>query len=121
MNAQGEPKTRDQGEVVHTARCIAPGLGMGRAWVVGDVLKGGAAPQAISPEEVEHELRRLKQAVEETLAELERSAARIESEFNAALAGIFRAHGVLLRDLLTSGELERELRTNLLTAEAVVR
>jgi phosphoenolpyruvate-protein phosphotransferase len=122
MNAQGEPTTpRDQREAVFTARCIAPGLGLGRAWVVADVLKGGGAPQTIGPEEVEHELCRLKQAVEETLADLERSAARIESEFNAALAGIFRAHGVLLRDLLTSGELDRELRTNLLTAEAAVR
>ena len=64
---------------------------------------------------------RLKQAVEETLAELERSASRIEFEFDAALAGIFRAHGMMLRDLFASGELERELRTSLVTAETAVR
>jgi phosphoenolpyruvate-protein phosphotransferase len=121
MNAQGEPTPHDQKEAVFPARCIAPGLGLGRAWVVGDVLRCGGAPQVIGPDEVEHELRRLKQSVEETLAELERSAERIESEFNTALAGIFRAHGALLRDLLTSGEFERELRTSSLTAEAAVR
>src|SRR5262249_148249 len=39
----------------------------------------------------------------------------------AALAGIFRAHGEMLRGLFASGEFERELRTSRLTAEAVVR
>src|SRR4029077_6348161 len=34
--------------------------------------------------------------------------------------GIFRAHRELLRSLLASGELERELRESLVTAEAVV-
>src|SRR5260221_9537843 len=121
MNAQGETKNRDQVEAIFTGRGIAPGLGLGRAWVVGDVLKCSGAVPAIGSAEIERELGRLKQAVEETLAELDRSAARIESEFNAALAGIFRAHSMLLREVFTSGELERELRTSLLTAEAAVR
>src|SRR5262249_14874304 len=58
---------------------------------------------------------------EETLAELDQRARRIEVEFDAALAGIFRAHGVILRELFASGEFERELRASLLTAEAAVR
>src|SRR5437870_2793208 len=111
----------DQAEVGFRGRGIAPGLGMGRAWVVGDVLKCSGAPQAIGQEDVEHELARLKQSFEETLAELERSAQRIEFEFDAALAGIFRAHGMMLRDLFASGEFERELRSSLLTAETAVR
>jgi len=122
MNVQAEPAApSDQRETVLTGRSIAPGLGLGRAWVIGDLLKCSGAPQAISPDDVDHELLRLKQSVEETLADLDRSAARIEFEFNTALGGIFRAHGVLLRDLFTSGELDRELRTSLLTAEAAVR
>ena len=112
---------RDQPEVELMGRSIAPGLGMGQAWVVGDVLTGSGAPEAIGQNDVEHELGRLKQSFEETLAELEQSALRIEFEFDAALAGIFRAHGMLLRDLFASGELERELRTSLLTAETAVR
>ena len=122
MNAQGEPTTnRDPIEALFTGRGIAPGLGLGRAWVVGDVLKCSGAVQTIGSAEIERELGRLKQSVEETVAELDRSAARIESEFNATLAGIFRAHSALLRDLFTSGELERELQTSMLTAEAAVR
>jgi phosphoenolpyruvate-protein phosphotransferase len=102
-------------------RGIAPGLGMGPAWVVGDVLKSIGPPEAIGPDGVEHELLRLRQSFEETLTELERSAQRIEFEFDATLAGIFRAHGTMLRDLLASGEFERELRASLLTAETTVR
>jgi phosphoenolpyruvate-protein phosphotransferase len=112
---------RDQPEVELTGRGLAPGLGMGQAWVVGDVLKGTGAPKGIDQDDVDHELVRLKQAFDANLAELERSAARIEFEFDAALAGIFRAHGMILRDLLASGELERELRTSLVTAETAVR
>jgi phosphoenolpyruvate-protein phosphotransferase len=94
---------------------------MGQAWVVGDVLKSSGPPPAIAAEEVDRELVRLAHAFEETLAELDESARRIEVEFDAALAGIFRAHGAILRELLASGEFERELRTSLVTAEAVVR
>jgi hypothetical protein len=57
---------------------------------------------------VETELSRLRHSFEETLAELEQHAGRIEGEFDAALAGIFLAHGEMLRSLLASGELERE-------------
>jgi hypothetical protein len=51
---------------------------------------------------------------------LEQYARRIEGEFDAILAGEFRVHGELLRSLFASGELEREQRECLLTAEAAV-
>jgi phosphoenolpyruvate-protein phosphotransferase len=121
MDIREPTRGRDQREVALMGRGIAPGLGMGPAWVVGDVLKCSGPPEAIGQEDVEHELVRLKQSFEETLTELDRSASRIEFEFDAALAGIFRAHGTMLRDLFASGEFERELRTSLLSAETAVR
>src|SRR5262249_35533086 len=108
-------------EVRLSGRSISPGLGIGRAWVVGDVLKGNGAPALIGPNDVDRELVRLAHSFEETLAELDQNARRIEAEFDAALAGIFRAHGEMLRELLAAGEFERELRASLLTAEAAVR
>jgi phosphoenolpyruvate-protein phosphotransferase len=104
-----------------TGRSVAPGLGMGRAWVVGDVLRFDGEQQTIGVSEVDRECARLTRCFEETFAELEQSARRIETEFDAALAGIFRAHGTLLRSLVESGEFERELRTSSLTAESAVR
>jgi phosphoenolpyruvate-protein phosphotransferase len=110
-----------QQEVRLNGRSIAPGLGMGRAWVVGDVLYYDGTQPTIAPEEVGQEWDRLRQAFEETFGELELSANRIESEFDSALAGIFRAHGTMLRGLVDSGEFERELRNSSLAAETAVR
>jgi phosphoenolpyruvate-protein phosphotransferase len=109
-----------ESEATLTGRSISPGLAMGPAWVVSDPLRWGGPPTPIGKDDVENELIRLRHAFEETLAELDQYAQRIEGEFDAALAGIFRAHGEMLRSLFASGELERELRESLLTAEAVV-
>src|SRR5262249_30359499 len=109
-----------ESEATLTGRSIAPGLAMGPAWVVSDPLNWGGPSTSIGKDDVEKELIRLRHSFEEALAELDQYARRIEGEFDAALAAIFRAHGELLRSLLTSGELERELRESLLTAEAVV-
>jgi len=94
---------------------------MGRAWVVGDVLKWSGPQSAIGQDDVDGELALLAHCVEGALAELEQYAQRIEAEFDSTLAGIFRAHGEMLRGLFASGEFEREMRASLLTAEAVVR
>src|SRR5689334_20300834 len=109
-----------ESEATLTGRSISPGLAMGPAWVVSDPLHWGGQTTPIGKDDVEKELVRLRHSFEETLAELDRFARRIEGEFDAALAAIFRAHGELLRSLLASGELERELRESLLTADAVV-
>ncbi|HZU35243.1 MAG TPA: phosphoenolpyruvate--protein phosphotransferase [Gemmataceae bacterium] len=108
-------------EVTLTGQSIAPGLAMGPAWVVSDVLKWNGPVTSISRNDVDKELVRLGHAFDDTLSELDQYAVRIEKEFGAALGGIFRAHGEMLRSLYASGEFERELRHSLLTAEAVVR
>ena len=109
-----------ESEATLTGRSISPGLAMGPAWVVSDPLHWGGPTTSIGKDDIENELVRLQHSFEETLAELDQYAQRIEGEFDAALAGIFRAHGQMLRSLFASGELERGLRESLLTAEAVV-
>jgi phosphoenolpyruvate-protein phosphotransferase len=109
-----------ESEATFTGRSISPGLAMGPAWVVSDPLHWDGPTTAIRKDDIQNELLRLRRAFEETLAELDRYAQRIEAEFDAALAGIFRAHGEILRSLFASGEFERELRARLVTAEAVV-
>jgi phosphoenolpyruvate-protein phosphotransferase len=112
--------TNIQSEVWLSGRSISPGLGMGRAWVVADVLKWSGPAAPIDRNDVDGELVRLAHCVDEALAELDQHAKRIEGEFDSALAGIFRAHGEMLRGLFASGEFERELRASLLAADAVV-
>jgi phosphoenolpyruvate-protein phosphotransferase len=109
-----------ESEATLTGRSIAPGLAMGPAWIVRDPLRWDGPARSIGKDDIEKELIRLRHSFEETLAELDQYAQRIEGEFDAALAGIFRAHGQMLRSLLASGEFELELRENMLVAEAVV-
>jgi phosphoenolpyruvate-protein phosphotransferase len=108
-------------EITLAGRSIAPGLGMGRAWIIGDVLNCGNTVADITTSQVDGELARFKRTIDATLAELDQYAARIEAEFDSTLAGVFRAHGQMLRDLFMTQEFERELRESLLTAEAIVQ
>ena len=66
-------------EVRLSGRSISPGLGMGLAWVVGDVLTWTGPPATIGQNAVDGELVRLAHAVEETLAQLDQYAQRSRS------------------------------------------
>src|SRR5947209_18244865 len=59
-----------QSEVRLSGRSISPGLGMGRAWVVGDVLKWSGPSTPIGQNDVDGEVVGLADFFEETLAEL---------------------------------------------------
>jgi phosphoenolpyruvate-protein kinase (PTS system EI component) len=102
-----------------TGVAISPGVGMGPAWLVVDLLKSAPDPAAIAPDQIAGEWNRILTSFEQTRRALEESALRIEEQFDAALAGIFRAHRMMLDSILSSGEIERELES-LVGAEAAV-
>ncbi len=113
--------TSEQSNAALSARCISPGLGMGQAWIVADVLKWSGPTASVHADDVRRELLRLTESFEKTLEQLDQYARRIEAEFDATLAGIFRAHGQMLKELFESGEFERELNTSRVIAEEAVR
>src|SRR5262245_52955546 len=121
QSSLGTQAGRDGAEVTLTGLRIAPGLGMGGAWVVGDKLECRGDAHRIDPYEVERELSRIRAAFDKTRAELAEAARRVEEQFNAHLADIFRAHQMMLDSLLSSTEFLQELQDSLVTAEAVVR
>ena len=88
--------------------------------MVVDVLKSSVVPAAIGKEEIDRELHRLKQAVEEALEEIDRYARRIESEFDSALAGVFVRMETCCGACLPRVNLNA-ICASLLPAEAVVR
>ncbi len=100
---------------------ISHGLGMGRARVVGDILRCRGLTHPIGAGDVERELDRLRVAFDKTRAELRESARRVEEQFNAHLADIFRAHEMMLESLFASDEITRELRGSLMSAGTAVR
>ena len=105
-----------------SGRSIAPGLGMGQAWVVGDVLKCSGAPSTIGESDVDGELARLKRM---------RSRKRWRSSINTpsgsrpnsirrspgCFAPMARCCEICFRRASSSGSYSESL----LTAEAVVR
>ena len=103
-----------------TGAAISPGVGMGPAWLVVDLLKVAPDPPVIVRDQIPGEWSRILTSFEQTRGELEDSTLRIEEQFDAALAGIVRAHGMMLDGILASGEIERELES-LVGAEAAVR
>jgi len=100
---------------------ISPGLANGPVWVVGDILKCRKDSYSIQPGQVDAELNRIKTAFAQVETELEESARRVSQELSPALAEIFNAHRLMLRSLVSSNELERELQASFMTAEGAVR
>ena len=94
-----------------TGVAISPGVGMGPAWLVVDLLKSAPDPAPIRADQIPGEWSRILASFEQTRRELEESALRIEEQFDRELAAIFRAHGMMLDGILSSGEIERELES----------
>src|SRR5207249_1600791 len=84
---------------------ISPGIGMGPAWLLEDPIESQPVPAAIERDQIAGEWSRILASFEQTRGELEESAVRIEEQFDAALAAIFRAHGMMLDRILASGDI----------------
>ncbi len=114
------PKTHRSGETRLKGLGISPGLGMGVARVFADILEVAGESYSIQESDIPGELERISRAVEKTNEELEQASRRVEEQFSPSLAGIFRAHQMLLQGLETSHQFENELRETLASAELVV-
>lgn len=100
---------------------ISPGWGGGRAWIPLDILRPAWEDRHIKSADGAQELTRIQVAVRQTRLEVEESARRIEEQLSGTLADIFRAHGRMLDELLSSGEFEQEVRASLVDAPSAVR
>src|SRR5436190_12492290 len=102
-----------------TGSRIAPGLGMGSSWFVGQTPEH--AVRRIEERDVDPELHRIHVAFDQTRAELREAARRVEEQFSAELGRIFRAHEMMLDGMRSSPEFRQELQASLINAEAAAR
>ena len=100
---------------------ISPGLASGTVWVAGDILDCSAEMHRIEPHQVDAEMERVRRAFVQVEAELEESARRVSEQIDPSLAEIFRAHRLMLENLLSSNEFEEELRRSLTSAADAVK
>ena len=100
---------------------ISPGLASGSVWVAADILDFSAETHRIEPHQVAAEMERVRRAILQVEAELEESARRVSEQIDPSLAGIFRAHQLMLESLLSSNEFETEMRESLTSAAEAVK
>ena len=108
-------------QVVLKGTRIAPGLASGKIWVLGDILDCAAEANRIEPQQVEAEMERIRRAFVQVELELDQAAQRVSEQIDPSLAEIFRAHKLILENLLESNELENELRGSLISAADAVK
>ena len=120
MSSNSLPQS-SRAELSLKATRIAPGLACGRVWVAGDLLDRSPTTQRIEPDQVNAEMERVRRAVIEVEADLEESARRVSEQIDPSLAGIFRAHQLMLQSLLASREFETEMRESLMSAAEAVK
>jgi phosphoenolpyruvate-protein phosphotransferase len=106
--------------MIFRGKCIAPGVAEGRIHVV-DV--GGWLAAALSRESLrgpDVEMQRLETARRRAARELDRVRILLTQRGRGAEADIFVAHATMLGDSKLLDRIEREIRTNLQSAEAAV-
>jgi phosphoenolpyruvate-protein phosphotransferase len=100
---------------------IAPGLGMGRVWLVGDILQCRRPSPPKDARDADTEWTRIERAFAATRRDLADAVDRIERELGSEIADVFRAHQMMLDGLFSSGELAAQLRGSDVDAAGAVR
>lgn len=100
---------------------VAPGLAMGAASLVGDILECRGPSHRGNERTAAGESTRVTAAFAATRDGLDESIRRLEEQIGSGVADIFRAHQLMLDGVLASGEIMAELQDSALDAAGAVR
>lgn len=98
---------------------VSPGIVVGRAFVLDDEHRR-IPRRPIAPESVERQIQRLHDAIDASVADLERVRAQAEVDMGRDAAQIFSFHIGMLKDRVMIGSIEEVIRDQLVTAEYAV-
>ena len=104
-----------------SGRGISNGLVIGKAFVYKDILHHKHILFEITEDDVEHEYKRIEDAVNDAIENLKESAVRIEEDLDENLADIFLAQKALLEDKVLLSDFRKELESELVNAEEVIK
>lgn len=102
-------------------RSISSGLGWGKAYVYQDILQRDLENYDIEPEQIEDEYARIQDAVRAVQQDLESAAEAVTGDGDTDLAGIFQAHQMMLADPAIHKDIKKELESELVNAEQIVK
>lgn len=100
---------------------ISRGQAIGTAFVYRDILLHEHDLYDITKESLEIEYKRIEDAINDVVNELKESADQIEKDLDQSLADIFLAQKALLEDKALLEEFKKELESELINAEEVVK
>ncbi len=100
---------------------VSPGLASGAAFLFQDILEREIRAYSIEPHQVDSEHARLQGAVEDVTGDLRRAADQMETDIDAAVADIFRAHELMLRDEEFLGGIRKEIEHDLVNSERALQ
>jgi phosphoenolpyruvate-protein phosphotransferase len=100
---------------------ISPGLAQGLVHVHHSLLGPIDAPVDIEHNDVTEEFSRLESATTRISDDLFTLAARVETEIDSRLAGVFGTHQLMLNDSSLREELRKEILDNLVNASTAVK
>ncbi len=104
-----------------SGRGISSGLGLGKAFAYQDILQRDLENYDIEPEQIEAEYTRLQNAIRVVQRDLESASEAVAGSGNAELSGIFQAHQMMLADPVIQDDIKKELESELINAEQVVK
>ena len=110
-----------QRSAVFSGQVLSSGLSTGRAFIYRDILTRDLLSYIVKEEEVEEELKRIEQALNQVHRELHQTKEVVERNVNRKNADIFEAQKMMLKDKKLLMDLEKELNRELINAEQAVR
>ena len=118
-DSQSSIEHKPSGEITMRGIGAAPGIAVGPAYFYSKAIPH-VEMKAITPEEVDSELERLRNAVARAEKELQKILAFAELKLGAQNAKIFEAQIMILGDGILMGSIEDRIRQELRNAEYVV-
>lgn len=100
---------------------IVHGFAIGHLVCCHNALAREYQQRVLSEDEVEHEIKRIRVAVDKVCDELAMLKSKVISQIDAKHAEIFEAHRQIVTDVELFQEMEKHLRTRLLNAERIVQ
>ncbi|MDP8258489.1 MAG: phosphoenolpyruvate--protein phosphotransferase [Candidatus Aadella gelida] len=114
-------ETKKQKREILQGMTISPGRGKGKVLIYKDILSRNLYSDTIKKEEVDEELKRIKEVKEKIIKDLDKTQDVVKKDMNKAHADIFQAHKMILQDKIIMKDLESIIRREMINAEQAVK